>query len=148
MPEISELIEDYITTRLAYDDAHAISSQADSEHKAVKAKLVDAMVEAREKGKKMDFGLSFHLRSVFSIACNKGNEDDVKEWLHDRYGDLEQFTEQKVDKKTVEERLKSDIEGEELDQFEVPDFMNLKTRPDVSCTGWKAYSAQQRSKPS
>jgi len=142
---IQTLIDDYIATRLAYDEKHAASTQADKEHKAVKAKLVEAMVEAREKGKKMDFGLSFNLRNQFSISCNQDNEDQVKDWLHDRYGDIEQFTTLKVAKKAVEEKLKADIEGEELDQFDVPDFMNLKTRPDVSCTGWKAYSAQQRS---
>lgn len=140
------LIDDYITTRLAYDEAHAISVAADKEHKAVRAQLVEAMVDEGQKGMKMDFGLNFNLKNCFSIACNKDNEDDVKQWLHDRYGDIEDFTVLKVDKKTVEERLKSDIEGEELDQFDVPEFMNLKTRPDVSCTGWKNYSAQQRSK--
>lgn len=146
MTEIEELIEEYISTRLSYDDAHALSSQADKEHKAAKAKLVDGMVKAREKGKKMDYGLNFNLRNVFSISCNQENEDQVKDWLHDRYGDIEQFTTLKVDKKTVEEKLKADIEGEALDQFDVPDFMNLKTRPDVACAGWKAYSAQKRSK--
>lgn len=144
MPEIQTLIDQYIETRLAYDDAHAISSQADTAHKAVKAQLVEAMVAAREKGKKMDYGLSFNLRNRFSISCNEDNEEDVKEWLHERYGDIEQFTTLKVAKKAVEEKLKDDIEGEELDEFDVPAFMNLKTRPDVSCTGWKAYSAQKR----
>lgn len=142
---IQTLIDEYISTRLAYDDAHAISAGADAAHKVVKAQLVNAMIEAREKGKKMDFGLNFNLRNVFSISCNQDNEEDVKTWLHDRYGDIEQFTVIKVAKKAVEERLKTDIEGEELDEFDVPDFMKLKTRPDVSCTGWKAYSAKQRS---
>ena len=143
---IQALIDEYIETRLAYDAAHELSSAADKDHKTVKAKLVEAMVSEQQTGMKMDFGLGFNLRNQFSISCNVENEDQVKEWLHDRYGDIEQFTTLKVAKKTVEERLKADIEGEELDQFEVPDFMNLKTRPDVSCTGWKAFSAENRSK--
>lgn len=142
---IQALIDEYIETRLLYDEAHALSSAADKDHKVVKAKLVEAMVSEQQTGMKMDFGLGFNLRNQFSISCNVDNEEDVKSWLHDRYGDIEQFTTLKVAKKTVEERLKADIEGEELDQFEVPDFMNLKTRPDVSCTGWKAYSASKRS---
>jgi hypothetical protein len=145
MTDIQALIDGYISTRLAYDDAHEISSAADKEHKGAKAKLVEAMVSEQQTGMKMDYGLGFNLRNQFSISCNMENEEDVKEWLHERYGDIEQFTTLKVAKKTVEERLKADIEGEELDQFDVPDFMNLKTRPDVSCTGWKAYSAQKRS---
>lgn len=143
---IQAQIDEYISTRLTYDEAHAISSAADKEHKAAKAKLVEAMEAEQQKGMKMDFGLAFNLRSVFSISCNKDNEDDVKDWLHEHYGDLEQFTKQKVDKKVVEERLKSDIEGEQLDEFDVPEFMNLKTRPDVSCTGWKAFSLENRGK--
>jgi len=145
MTEIETLIDGYISTRLAYDDAHDISVQADSEHKAAKRKLVEGMVAARERGKKMDFGIAFNLRDQFSISCNKENEADVKDWLHERYGDIEQFTTLKVDKSTVEDQLKADIEGEELDLFDVPDFMKLKTRPDVSCTGWKAFSAKKRS---
>jgi len=142
---IQELTDEYIRTRLAYDEAHALSSAADKEHKGAKGKLVAEMEKLSNTIDPPELALKFHLRNMFSISCNKDNEEDVKEWLHERYGDIEQFTTQKVDKKTVEEKLKADIEGEELDQFEVPDFMNLKTRPDVSCTGWKAYSAQQRS---
>jgi hypothetical protein len=145
---IQALIDEYIETRLAYDEVHALSSQADKEHKAVKARLVEAMVKEQQTGMKMDFGLGFNLRNQFSISCNVDNEEEVKTWLHDRYGDLEQFTTLKVAKKAVEEQLKADIEGEELDEFDVPEFLNLKTRPDVSCTGWKAYSAENRSKKS
>jgi hypothetical protein len=141
---IQTQIDDYISTRLAYDTAHEISSAADGEHKAAKRKLVEAMEEEQQKGMKMDFGLAFNLRNVFSISCNQDNEEDVKEWLHGHYGDLAQFTKEKVDKKAVEEKLKNDIEGEQLDEFDVPDFMNLKTRPDVSCTGWKAFSLEHR----
>ena len=145
MTTLNDLIDGYVETRLAYDDAHEISSAADKEHKAAKAKMVDRMIADEQKGVKMDFGIAFNLRNQFSISCNKDNEEDVKAWLHDHYGDLEEFTEQKVAKKTVEERLKSDIEGEQLDEFDVPDFMNLKTRPDVSCTGWKKFSTERRS---
>jgi hypothetical protein len=141
---IQTQIDEYIATRLAYDEAHEISSAADKEHKAAKAKLVEVMEEEQQKGMKMDFGISFNLRNQFSISCNKDNEEDVKDWLHEQYGDLEEFVKPKVDKKVVEERLKDDIEGEKLDQFDVPDFMNLKTRPDVSCTGWKQFSLQHR----
>ncbi len=145
MTAIQELIDEYIETRLDYDIAHEISVAADKEHKAAKAKLVQGMVDAQERGKKMDYGIAFHLSDQFSIKCNKDNEADVKEWLHERYGDVHEFTVEKVDKKTVEEKLKADIEGEELDQFDVPDFFDLKTRPDVSCTGWKKYSIARRS---
>ena len=57
---------------------------------------------------------------------------------------MHEFTTEKVVKKTVETKLKDDIEGEQLDEFDVPDFMNLKTRPDVSCTGYKQFSAERR----
>lgn len=141
---LQTLLDEYIETRLAYDDAHAISSAADKEHKAAKAKLVDAMMAETTTLAPPDTGLKLHLRNQFSISCNKDNEESVKDWLHEHYGDIEEFTVMKVDKKTVEERLKTDIEGEQLDEFSVPDFMNLKTRPDVSCTGWKQFSTNKR----
>ncbi len=144
MTDTEELINEYIETRLAYDTAHAISVEADKVFKGAKKRLVDGMIEAKDEGKKKSYGLGFYLSNQFSIACNKENEDDVKDWLEERYGDLEEFCAQKVQKSTVEERLKSDIEGEQLNEFDVPDFMNLKTRPDVSCTGWKKYSLEQR----
>ena len=142
--DIENLLDEYINTRLAYDDAHEISSAADKVHKAAKAQLVETMMAESTVLAPPDSGLKFHLRNQFSISCNKDNEEDVKSWLHDHYGDVEEFTVQKVDKKTVEERLKTDIEGEQLDEFSVPEFLNLKTRPDVSCTGWKQYSTNKR----
>lgn len=143
---VKELIEEYVKTRLAYDEAHEISAAADKQHKAAKAKLVDKMIEDGQKATKLESGLGFSLRSVFSISCNATNEDDVKDWLHEQYGDIQEFTTMKVVKKTVEETLKKDIEGEKLDEFDVPEFMNLKTRPDVTCTGWKNYSLDARGK--
>jgi hypothetical protein len=145
MTTLNDLLEEYTSTRLTYDDAHAISAAADKEHKAAKAKLVDQMIADEQRGVKLDNGLAFNLRNQFSISCNKENEEDVKEWLHGHYGDVNEFTVEKVDKKTVEERLQADIEGEQLDEFDVPEFMKLKTRPDVSCTGWKQFSANERS---
>ena len=142
--DIQNLLDEYMKTRLAYDDAHEISSAADKVHKAAKAKLVDAMIEETTTLAPPETGLKFHLRNQFSISCNKDNEELVKDWLHDHYGDVAEFTVEKVDKKTVEERLKNDIEGEQLDEFSVPEFMNLKTRPDVSCTGWKQFSTNER----
>ncbi len=140
------LIDEYVQTRMAYDVAHEASNKADKAFKAAKAKLVEGMVAAQETGKKMDYGLGFSLRKQFSISCNPDNEVEVKNWLHETYGDVSEFTVEKIAKKTVEEKIKDDIEDGKLDEFEVPDFMNLKTRPDVSCTGWKQYSQKHRSK--
>lgn len=142
---MNDVIDEYCRTRLAYDEAHELSSQADKEHKAARAKLVEAMVvESTTVAPPEHEGLKFNLRDVFSIACNKDNEDLVKDWLHGHYGDIAEFTVEKVDKKTVVERLQNDIEGEKLDQFDVPDFMKLKNGPDVSVLGWAAYSRDRR----
>lgn len=145
MATLNELIDEYISTRLAYDDAHAISSAADKEHKRAKGAMVEKMLEDNQKGVKLENGLAFNMRNQFSISCNKDNEEQVKDWLQDHYGDVEEFTVLKVDKKTVEEKLKGDIEGERLDEFDVPEALKLKTRPDVSCTGWKQFSSNRRS---
>ena len=145
---MQEQIDDYLATRVAYDEAHAISSAKYAQHAAAKAKLVEAMLDEEKQSVKFRegelAGMSFYLKNVFSISCNAQNEEDVKSWLHERYGDVHEFTTEKVVKKTVETKLKDDIEGEQLDEFDVPDFMNLKTRPDVSCTGYKQFSAERR----
>lgn len=142
---MQELIDEYVETRLAYDDAHAISVEADKKHKTARRRLVEGMEKVSNTIDPPEIALKFTLSTKFSIACNQDNKEDVKEWLHEHYGDIEEFTEQALVKKTVEERLKADIEGEELDEFDVPDFFDLKTRPDVSCTGWKKYSTARRS---
>lgn len=145
MTDIGQLERDYIQTRLDYDRAHQLSQQAHSNYKSAERELADGMIEMGDQGKnKAETPLRFHLRNTFSIACNKENEDDIKDWLHERYGDVELFTTQKVVKKTVEERIKLDIETENLDEFDVPDFMDLKNRKDLRCTGWKEYAAQVR----
>ncbi len=144
MTDTEELVQDYIDTRLTYDDAHAISVKANAMHQKAKKALVEEM-EKTSRQHDPPGDLKFHLSNVFTIACNKDNEDDVKDWLEGRYGDLEEFCLQKVQKSTVEERLKADIEGEKLNLFDVPDFMNLKTGNQLNCNGWKQYSAKVRS---
>jgi hypothetical protein len=137
---VNELIEEFIKTKMAWEEAHEISSKADAAHKAVKAQLVEAMQDEDTAQKEhASTGLRFDLRPVWSIACNKDNEQELSDWLHERYGDIEEFTEPKLSKKTISRRLRTDIENEELDEFDVPDFVNLKNRPDVWCMGWKQY---------
>ena len=145
---LEEKIDEYLATRVAYDEAHALSSQAYKEHQAAKAKLVDLMLDEQKQSVKFRdgelAGMNFFLKNEFSISCTEANNDEIKTWLQDRYGDVHEFTVEKVNKKSVVDRIKTDIEAEKLDEFEVPDFMNLKTRPDVTCTGYKQFSAKQR----
>lgn len=144
MTDTIDLVQEYIDTRLAYDDAHAISVKANSVHNKAKKALVTAM-EQKSRQHDPPGELKFHLSKVFTISCNKDNEDDVKDWLEERYGDLEEFCAQKVQKKTVEERIKNDIEAEKLNEFDVPDFMNLNNSNQLNCNGWKQYSTRIRS---
>lgn len=144
MTNIQAAIDSYLETRVDYERAHEASVAADRAHKAAKMQLVEAMIEAQQTGLKMDNGLAFHLSNQFSIRCNEENEEDVKVWLHERYGDVSEFLVEKLNKPRVTEKLKQDIEGEKLDEFEVPDFFDLKTRPDVSCRGWKSYYEGQK----
>lgn len=141
---IETLIDDYVATRLAYDEAKAASSQADKVHKVAKAKLVAEMEANDYKGINKVYGLTFDIRSPFSIKCNDDNEEDMKAWLLERYGDIEEFSDYKLRKKSVRSRIQEDIDGELLDEFDVPDFVGLKTNPDVWCTGWKEYSKEHR----
>lgn len=147
---IKEKIDEYLMTRVAYDEAHEVSSKAYKQHQAAKAKLVDQMLAEQQQAVKFGdgewAGMQFYLKSEFSISCTDANNAEVMDWLQEHYGDVHEFTTEKVHKKAVVDRLKSDIEGERLDEFEVPAFFNLKTRPDVTCTGYKQFSAQKRGK--
>lgn len=144
---LQQLTDEYIDTRMAYDVAHATSSAADKAHKAVKKQLVDEMLEVSRTidNDEIPEGMKLRLVDKFSVKCNEDNEEEVKDWLHDRYGDIEEFTKPKLHKKTIVERLQADIEGGELDQFDVPEIMDLKNGPQITCDGWKAYSLNQRS---
>jgi hypothetical protein len=144
MSKIASSIDRYLETRLAYERAKSLSDEADRFHKGAKAALVEAMLEEQQTGVKLDNGLAFNLSNQFSFACNENNEEDVKVWLHERYGDLSEFTVEKLHKPSVSERLKADIEGEQLDEFDVPEFFDLKTRPNVNCQGWKDYVANHK----
>lgn len=142
--DVDALIADYIETRLAYDEAHQVSTDRFVDHKKAKKILAEGMIATKDDGKKKSYGLHFFLANQFSIACNKDNEDDVKDWLEQQYGDLNEFCAQKVQKTAVTDRLKDDIEGEKLNEHDVPDFMNLKTHRDVTCTGWTKFSKEKR----
>ena len=144
MTTVNEAIQKWIDTRLAYEEAHELSAKADAAHKAAKKLLVEAMgEEERDAFKHSETGLRFDLREVFSIACNEKNEDEMKDWLHEVYGDIEEFTTAKLSKKTVTARLKQDIEAEELDEYDVPDFVGLKKHKDVWCLGFKQYMQER-----
>lgn len=146
---LQDKIEAYLDTRVAYDVAHAISSDLYGQHQGAKQALVEAMLDEDKQAVKFGDGelkgMNFFLKNVFSVSCTEANNDEWIAWLQERYGDAAEYTIERVNKKAVEEKLKTDIEGEELDQFEVPDFVKLKTRPDVTCTGYKQFSANRRS---
>lgn len=146
---LQDRIDAYLETRVAYDIVHAESSELYGTHQAAKTALVEAMLDEDKQAVKFRdgelAGMNFFLKNVFSVSCTEANNDEWIEWLQERYGDAAEYTVEKVSKKSVEEKLKNDIEGEELDQFDVPDFAKLKTRPDVTCTGYKQFSADRRS---
>ena len=103
MPTLNELCAEYAETRLIYDEAHAHSTQKHHEHQAAKAKLIEEMEKSSASYDPTDLPLKFTLKDQFSIACNVKNEAEVKEWVHETWGDLAQFTEEKLVKTTVQD---------------------------------------------
>ena len=101
------------------------------------------LAEDKDMVRDTESGLKFDIRPVFSIKCNKDNEDDVKEWLNDKYGDLGEFTKEALVKKFIVKRIRKDIDADELDELDVPEFVGLKNRPDVWCHGWSAFQSQR-----
>lgn len=82
-------------------------------------------------------GMRVDTKRHFGISVTQENSDAWRSWLSDRYGDDAPFLKEVVDKPSVSERIRTELEGDSLVADQVPDWANLKTTKIISVTGWK-----------
>lgn len=122
--------KDYIAARLITDVYKAELRDAKRVLEAAETDLVDALLEEEMTQIKMESGLTLFLRKQFKITVTQKNKASVREWLLESTGDDQPFVTEEIDKDAVEEHCKT------LDKDEIPDFLNLWTKPAIGVRGW------------
>lgn len=136
----------YCEKRAAYDKAHALSSAAYAELAKAERELVDSMNDEQVAGFEMVSGdrkLKVSLRRNFSIAVNRDNEFQVREWLTDHEGDIQLFTKEELNKAAISDLIRRKVAEGEMEEGEVPEFFKLKTQPSVVVRGWDKNGEQE-----
>ena len=132
---------DYASARRSYDDAKEMASLTYKALKAAEVELVDAMLEANVTGIPAASGARVSMRPSFTIACNAENKPLIEAWLVDTQGDAEPYKKTDLDKSAVQELIAGKVDdGAPTDSF--PAFLNVKSRPTVTVTGWKKHREQ------
>lgn len=85
----------------------------------------------------MEDGTAIHFRAQCSVSVTQDNEEEVREWLRQQYGDDEQFSKDALDKPSIIAQIKADLASGELSETEVPKDMKLTQFPGISVSGWK-----------
>ena len=139
-----KLIENYFWARLAYEEAKTLSDIAYKKWRAMEYALVDAMLDEGTKSISREDGTNISLRESFSASVNQDNMDDIRTWLVERFGDDAPYVIEVVSKPALIEMLKTKIADGSLDMGagEVPEFLDVKTRPALSVRGWKQKKDQ------
>lgn len=137
----------YCEKRAAYDKAHAASSKAYAEWAEAERELVDSMNDENVAGFEMkseERKLKVSLRRNFSVAVNKDNEFQIREWLTDTEGDIRLFTREELNKSSISNHIRDKIAKGELNEGDVPEFFKLKTTPSVIVRGWDKNSKEEK----
>ena len=128
----------YYEARQRADMAKAVYSEAYRAQKEAETKLVECMMDLGIT--RLDYmrdGTKIHFQGKCSVSITQENEEEVRQWLRERYGDDMQFSTEKLDKPAVTAKIKEDLHGQELSETEVPKHMKLNQFPGLSVTGWK-----------
>ena len=130
MTDLKSWINNYYQARNAYEAAKEESTRLYHAMQSAEVSLVDAMVDEGVAKVDLDDGTSVGLRKQFTISVTKANMHDIRDWLLSSIGDDMQFVEEVVSKPALTSYLR------ENPDMEVPDFLNLNTRPAISVRGW------------
>lgn len=130
---VKKICDDYLSLRAQYELAkeHAASLHAAMQH--AKVALIDAMLAEGMKGYPRDDGIRITLKRSFQCSVTQENQDAIREWLLEEQGDDAPYVKEVVDKQALLVLLKEQHEkGTEL-----PEFLRVSARPDLSVSGWK-----------
>lgn len=138
MSTLTELLEDYYAARERYDELDSQRKRAYALMKQREDAVVERMLDDGITKLSRDDGTTPYLRNVFDCSVRQDNQDDIRAWLREVEGDDMPFVVERVDKPTLKEWLRARIEDGKLAQQDIPKWLNVKSRPELSVLGWKA----------
>lgn len=128
----------YYEARQRADIAKRVYSEAYRAQKDAEEKLIETMMDLGINTMSyMEDGTAIHFRAQCSVSVTQDNEEEVREWLRQQYGDDEQFSKDALDKPSIIAQIKADLASGELSETEVPKDMKLTQFPGISVSGWK-----------
>lgn len=137
--ELMEHAKHYLRARNEADMAKKRQKEREAEWRQIEADMITAMLAKKEKFFKMPSGLSFGLSERFSISITEENQAQVRAWLVETTGDDGPFLVEVPNKPAVQEHVKKLVEvnrkAGESDSEGLPEFLNVKTSPKLSCRG-------------
>lgn len=145
MNDLNQAIEAYLALREQHKEADRVAKQLYWAKMGAERALVEAM-EASDSGSKksLSTGVVVSLRNHVDCSVTIENQDQIREWLMEEFGDDKDYVEEKVIKaeitKLCKKRIKAakekneDPHSLEIATPDVPDFLKLKTLRKVSVT--------------
>lgn len=143
MSKIETKLDAYIRAREVHDAAYRASADAKLAKAAAEYELVDAMVDEKTRSLKRDDGCLFYLKNKTSCSVTQENAHQIREWLIEEEGDDREFLVEVINKEQLLEWLAAKVDGGELQQDELPEFLSYSTRPGMNVNGWKARKKKE-----
>jgi hypothetical protein len=138
MTTINELCQSFYDARRIYEEAKWIATERKREMDAIKSDLIDEMLNSRTRAVDRDDGTRISLRRNFSCSVTKDNQQQIRDWLLATTGDDTPFVREVVDKKVLSEELRSMVDERGVNLSDLPVFLKVDVRPNLSVYGWKA----------
>lgn len=130
-------IDAYYEARSAYDEAHALSVEADKLRRQKERELIDYMIEHQIKKVERADGTTPLLVQGVTISVTQENYEEIREWLRETVGDDADFLVTVPHKPAILEHVKKQLE-EGVDAQDMPAFLKCDTRPALRVNGWKS----------
>ncbi len=137
MSTIGELITEWRAARDEYRAAERKKKELAKEMQRKASKVREALVENGLTNTKCRDGATVYLHKMFSVSVTADNSHEVRSWLIDEFGDDQPFIEQKLNKKSVADRIQDALDNDEIGEFDVPESMKLNRFDDVRIRGAK-----------
>ena len=129
MNDLNQAIEAYLALREQHKEADRVAKQLYWAMKSAEGAAVDAMLDNEIQSITDSAGVRVNLRSHVSCSVTVANQDQIREWLTEAYGDDKDYVEEKVIKTEITKLIKANPENE------FPDFLKVDTRPGLSVSG-------------
>jgi hypothetical protein len=139
---LSSKTDAYLDARAERDRLALLKTKAEKFFRAKEQELIEEMLNNHEpsiaKDEDSRYGkLNIGLRRKLTLSVTKANQDDIRAWLTENTGDDAEFVIEKVNGPALMDWLEEQINNEEVQPEDLPEFMRPQTRPGISVLGWK-----------